>query len=57
LGSVWTWLAYIGLAVIVLAALGLVHMAWRIWRGNEEFEPGGSLGHQLVALFRGPRPR
>ncbi len=53
----WTWLAYIGLAVIVFAALGLVHMGWRLWRGNEEFEPGGSLGHQLVAMFRGPRPR
>jgi hypothetical protein len=51
----WTWLGYVGLAVIVLMVLGLVHMFWRMWRGNEEFEPGGSLGHQLTGLVRDRR--
>lgn len=34
-------------ALLLLGLLGLVRFGWRIWRGNEEMQPGGSLGRQL----------
>lgn len=34
-------------ASVLLIALGVARMLWRIGRGNEEMESGGSLGHQL----------
>lgn len=36
------------IAVLLVAAFGLARMAWRIVRGNEEMEAGGSLGDQLL---------
>jgi uncharacterized membrane protein YphA (DoxX/SURF4 family) len=50
-----TWFAAVGLAIIALTAVGLLHMGWRMWRGNEEFEAGGSLGDQLTALLKRDR--
>jgi hypothetical protein len=32
---------------LLVAALGLGRMAWRLWRGDEELEPGGSMGRQM----------
>jgi hypothetical protein len=45
----------IGLLVILLSVLALGRMAWRLWRGEEEMQAGGSLGRQL--LGRKPRAR
>ena len=51
------WFAYVGLAIIVLIVVGLLHMGWRMWRYNEEFEPGGSLVHQLTDAILHKRRR
>jgi hypothetical protein len=50
-------LALIGLALLVLVGLGVVHYAWRIWRGREEPEPGGSLGDQILGRRNRPRTK
>ena len=34
-------------AVLLVGLLGLARFGWRIWRGNEQMQPGGSLGRQL----------
>jgi hypothetical protein len=31
----------------LLVVLSLGRMAWRIFRGNEQMESGGSMGHQM----------
>lgn len=36
------------LAVLVFVVLGFGRLAWRIWRDNEEMEPGGSMGDQML---------
>jgi len=35
------------IAAVLLVGLGLARFGWRIWRGNEQMQPGGSLGRQL----------
>ena len=35
-------------AVVVLVVVALGRMWWRIWRGNEEPQAGGSMGRQLL---------
>jgi hypothetical protein len=34
-------------ALLLFGLLGLARFGWRIWRGNEEMQPGGSMGRQL----------
>ena len=40
--------------MIVAVVFAVVRLAWRIWRGDEEFEPGGSLGRQFVGRYTRP---
>ena len=36
------------LIIPLLALVGLVRIAWRVWYGNEEMQPGGSYGRQIT---------
>ncbi len=36
-------------AVLLVAVAGMARMAWRIFHDNEEMEPGGSMGDQMLA--------
>jgi len=38
----------VGIGVLALVLFGLIRMAWRIVRGNEEMEAGGSMGTQFL---------
>jgi hypothetical protein len=49
--------ALIAVAGLVLAVLGMGRMAWRLWRDNEEPEPGGSLGRQMLGRTRDQKLR
>ena len=31
----------------VLVVLSLARLVWRVFRGNEQLESGGSMGHQM----------
>jgi len=35
--------------VVVLPAVQLARMGWRIVRGTDEFVAGGSMGHQMTS--------
>jgi len=50
-------LALVGLAFLVLVGSGIVHYAWRVSRGREEMEPGGSLGDQILGRRNRPRAK
>jgi hypothetical protein len=41
-------------ALVLVCLLGGCLMAWRILHGNEEMEPGGSLGRQMLGRTRKP---
>jgi hypothetical protein len=41
-----TWIA--GGAIFVMAVVSFVHMVWRFFRDDEEWEAGGSIGKQLL---------
>lgn len=44
--------------VLVLVVIGMVRMGWRIWHDNEQMEPGGSMGDQMLASTKHePVPR
>ena len=36
------------LIIPLLALVGFVRMAWRVWYGNEEMQSGGSYGRQIT---------
>ena len=46
----------IGIAALALVLFGLIRMAWRIVRGNEQMEAGGSLGTQFLGRSRRKSP-
>jgi hypothetical protein len=37
----------IGLVIVALVVLAIGRMIWRIVRGNEEMQSGGSMGRQM----------
>ena len=46
----------IGIGVLALVLFGLIRMAWRIVRGNEQMEAGGSMGTQFLGRSRPKSP-
>lgn len=51
-------LSVVGLLVLLTVAVGLGRMAWRLIRGHEEMEAGGSMGDQMFgSKARRPRPK
>jgi hypothetical protein len=46
----------VGIGILALVLLGLIRMAWRIVRGNEELEAGGSMGTQFFGRSRHKSP-
>jgi hypothetical protein len=48
------WLAVLAVLVLV-PMLVMGRMAWRIWRHNDEMEPGGSLGRQYLSRSKARR--
>ena len=49
-----TGLVIVSLVLLALLVLGLVVVArrlWRLYRGEEEMEAGGSLGQQFVGRY------
>ena len=42
--------AVVGLALLVLFGFG--RMAWRVLRGGEEMEPGGSYSRQTLGRYK-----
>ena len=48
-------IALVLLAVLVLGALQLAVMAWRVMRGDDQIEPGGSWGKQMFGRRRDSR--
>ncbi len=52
--ALWVW-TILGLLVVVGALLtffAVVRFGWRLFRSNEELEPGGSMGRQLADSVR-----
>ena len=47
----------IAVAALVVAVVGMGRMAWRMWRYNEEPEPGGSLSRQMFGRTKDRKPR
>jgi hypothetical protein len=47
----------IAVAAVVVAVVGMGRMAWRMWRSNEEPEPGGSLSRQMFGRTKDRKPR
>jgi hypothetical protein len=44
--------AVVGLAVLALMLAGAARLLWRVYRGDEEMEAGGSLGRQLFGRHK-----
>jgi hypothetical protein len=42
--------------VPIVALIGMLRMLWRIWHHNEEPQPGGSLGRQMLGDSARKRP-
>lgn len=49
--------AVIAGAVLLVAVVGTARFAWRIFHGNEEAVPGGSLSRQFLGRTNGRRSR
>ena len=48
---VMSWLdvvSVISVAILVVVALGMGRMGWRLWHNNEQMEAGGSMGDQML---------
>ena len=43
----------IAAAMLLVAVVGIVRMAWRTFHDNEEMVPGGSWGVQMLAARKG----
>jgi hypothetical protein len=41
-------LSVVTIALLVVVLVGMGRMGWRIWRGNEPMDPGGSMGDQML---------
>jgi hypothetical protein len=46
----------IAVTAVVVAAVGMGRMAWRMWRSNEEPEPGGSMSRQKFGRTKDQKP-
>ena len=49
---VWTTLALVLAVGALLTFFAVVRFGWRLFRDNEELEPGGSMGRQLSDAVR-----
>lgn len=50
-------LAVIMVVMLVVGVVGTARFAWRIFHGNEEAVPGGSLSRQFLGRTNGRRSR